>query len=86
MSRVVVVGLRPHYVIIPKLNTQHMTDPRRDHTVADPEEGPGGPAPVVDPDLQIREGLGHPDPEIRGGGRSPKKNFFGPLGLILVQK
>ena len=36
---------------------------------------------MTDPDLQIRGG--HPDPEIRGGGRSRKK-FFGPLGLSLV--
>ena len=86
MSRVVVVGLRPHYVIIPKLNTQHMTDPRRDHTVADPEEGPGGPAPVADPDLQIRDGPDHPDPEIRGGPVSKKSFLFAPSGLILVQK
>ena len=34
---------------------------------------------VADPDLQIRGGggeggwLGHPDPEIRGVGRSPKR-------------
>ena len=35
---------------------------------------------VADPDLQIREGPGHPDPGIRGGGRqSPRKNFW-PLG------
>ena len=25
-------------------------------------------ATVADPDLQIREGPGHPDPEISGGG------------------
>ena len=37
--------------------------------------------PVADPDVQIRgEGAGagaggHPDPEIRGGGQSPKKVF-----------
>ena len=31
MSREVVVGLRPHYVVVPKLNTQHMTDACRDH-------------------------------------------------------
>ena len=31
MSRVVFVGLRPHYVIVPILNTQHTTDPWRDH-------------------------------------------------------
>ena len=35
---------------------------------------------VADPDLQIREGPGHPDPGIRGGGRqSPIKDFW-PLG------
>ena len=37
---------------------------------------------MADPDLQIREGPGHPDPEIRragGGGRS-KKQFFPPFG------
>ena len=42
MLRAVVVGLRRHYVIVPKLNTQHMTVTWRDHTVADPEKGPGG--------------------------------------------
>ena len=47
MSRVVVVGLRAHYLIVPKLNTQHMIDPSHDHTVADPGEGPGGPAPLL---------------------------------------
>ena len=37
-------------------------------------------------------GGGHPDPEIRGGGPGLKRkfflkiNFFGPLGLTLVQK
>ena len=31
---------------------------------------------MADPDLQIREGGGgHPDPEIRGGGQSPKIFF-----------
>jgi len=34
--------------------------------------------PVVDPDLQIRGGAGHPDPEIRWAP--------GPLGFILVKK
>ena len=51
---------------------------------------------MADPDLQIGGGgggegggeggaPGHPDPEIRGGGRSPKKIFqpFG-RGLSLV--
>ena len=33
-----------------------------------------------------RGGGGHPDPEIRWGGRSPPQNFFGPSGLSLVQK
>ena len=37
---------------------------------------------VADPDLQIRGGGGHPDPEIRGG----PVNFFWPSGLILVYK
>ena len=27
---------------------------------------------MADPDLQIREGPGHPDPKIRRGRRSPK--------------
>ena len=31
-----------------------------------------------DPDLQIRGGPGHPDPEIRGGGL--QKNTFWPFG------
>ena len=39
---------------------------------------------VADPDPQIRGGGGHPDPEIRGA--VSKKIFFGPLGLILVEK
>ena len=30
---------------------------------------------MADPDLQIRVGPGHPDPEIRVGGRFPKKIF-----------
>ena len=38
---------------------------------------------MADPDLQIRGGGRHPDPEIRGGG-GLKKSFLGPLGLILV--
>ena len=35
---------------------------------------------VADPDLQIREGSGHSDPEIRGGGRraAALKIFFSP--------
>ena len=43
-------------------------------------------ASVADPDLPIRGGgegrCGHPDLEIRGEGRSPKK--FRPSGLSLV--
>ena len=35
---------------------------------------------VVDPDLQIRGGAGHPDPDIKGGGGVVKKNFFGSSG------
>ena len=35
---------------------------------------------MADPDLQIRGGPGHPDPEIRGGG--PPQNFF---SLILTE-
>ena len=38
---------------------------------------------VADPDLQIREAAGHPDPERGGGGRCQKKNFFGRSGLSL---
>ena len=30
---------------------------------------------VLDPDLEIREGGRHPDPEVRGGGWSPKNIF-----------
>ena len=44
-------------------------------------------ATVADPDLQIREGPGHPDPEISGGGGGGvKKIFFGPWGLSLAYK
>ena len=32
MSRIVVVDLRQHQVIVLKLNTQHMTDQWRDHS------------------------------------------------------
>ena len=37
--------------------------------------------PVADPELQKR-GVrgGHPDPEIRGGGRWSEKIFFRPFG------
>ena len=41
---------------------------------------------VADPDLQIRRGGGHPDPEIRRGDPGYKKNFFGSSGLILIEK
>ena len=41
------------------------------------------PCTVVDPDLQISGGGGHPDPEIRGGAVS-KKFVSGPAGLSLV--
>ena len=41
---------------------------------------------VADLDLQIREGGGHPDTEIRGGGGATglKNFFFSPSGLSLV--
>ena len=32
MSWVAVVGVGPQYMIVPKLNTQHMTDPWRNHS------------------------------------------------------
>ena len=36
---------------------------------------------MAGPDLQIREGPGHPDPEIRGaGGGGSKRQFFPPFG------
>ena len=40
---------------------------------------------MADPDLRVRGGGGHPDPEIRG---SPglQNTFFGPSNLILVEK
>ena len=31
---------------------------------------------MADPDLQIRGGGHHPDPEIRGGGGGLQKNLF----------
>ena len=37
---------------------------------------------MADPDLEM--GGGHEDLEIRAGGL--QENFFGPLGLILVEK
>ena len=44
------------------------------------------PSSVANPDLQIRRGPGHPEPEIRGGGGGLRKNFFDPSGIILVEK
>ena len=41
------------------------------------------------PDLQIKGGLGHPDPVMEGGGGGRgglKKSFFSPSGLSLVKK
>ena len=48
---------------------------------------------MADPDHQIRGGgggggrggMGHPDPDIRGGP-GLQKIFFAPSGLILVKK
>ena len=40
---------------------------------------------MVDPDLQIRGGPGHPDPEIRGGG-GLKEILLGPSCLRLGLK
>ena len=40
---------------------------------------------MADPDLQIRGGGGHPDPEITGGA-GLQKDIFCPSGLILVEK
>ena len=57
MSRVVVVGLRAHHLIVPKLNSQHMIDLWLDHTVADPGEGPGGPAPLLLDQTEVRKTL-----------------------------
>ena len=40
---------------------------------------------VADPDLQIRGGPGHPDPEIReGAGTISKKIFSSSFGLSVV--
>ena len=40
---------------------------------------------MADPELQIRGGPGHLDPEIEEGeGGGPTKILFGPLGLSLV--
>ena len=38
---------------------------------------------AADPDLQIKRGGGHPDPDIRGRD-GLQKIFFGSLGLSLV--
>jgi len=43
-----------------------------------------GSRAVADPDLQIREGPGHPDPEIREGPVS-KKNFPAPRPLPWIR-
>ena len=40
---------------------------------------------MTDPDFHIREGPGHPDPEMRGEAWSPKI-FLGRLALSLVYK
>ena len=43
---------------------------------------------VADPDLQIKGGLGHPDPVMgvgEGGRGGLKKSFFSPSGLSLVK-
>ena len=37
---------------------------------------------MADPDKEGGRGGGHPDPEIRGGGRS-QNFFFGPSGLSM---
>ena len=40
---------------------------------------------MTDPDLQIRGGPGHPDPEIREGGwDNLQKKFSSPFGLSVV--
>ena len=39
---------------------------------------------VVNPDLQIERGWGHPDTEIRGEPRSQKNILLYPSGLSLV--
>ena len=41
---------------------------------------------MADPDLQIRGGPGHPDPEITGEGRSLKKKFFPALRTSVWSK
>ena len=49
------------------------------------KEGKGnGRVTVADPDLQIRGGGGHPDPDIKGG-RS-QKNFFSALRTSVWSK
>ena len=40
---------------------------------------------MADPELQIRGGPGHPDPEKRGGGRT-QKNFFTALRASVWSK
>ena len=39
---------------------------------------------MADPDVHIREGPSHPDPEMRGGGGWSPKKFFGPSALSMV--
>ena len=44
---------------------------------------------MIDPDLQIREGPGHSDPEIRGGGgggRGGLKIFFSVLRASAIAR
>ena len=41
---------------------------------------------VADPDLQIREVPGHPDPDIRGGGPVSKKKTFSALQASVWSK
>ena len=37
---------------------------------------------MADPDVHIREGPSHPDPEMRGGGAGLQKNFLGLQPLV----
>ena len=41
---------------------------------------------VPDPDLEIRDGGGHPDPKIRGGGRPVSKKIFSALRASVWSK
>ena len=80
MSRVVVVGLRAYHLNVPKLNTQHMIDPSHDHTVADPGEGPGGPAPLLLDQTDAQRAEKHffwdRPPLISGSGWSPPPHLL----------